>query len=164
MAIVATTYSTELAQVPPQSPVYSPLRPTQYTGRMRIAGFTRALLAEPKDTTIIGLCRLPKNSRIMVIKFITDATTSTSTFDVGLIGANLNGFIDDTVGATVADNGTWFGAVPAVAGAQTALVANTAAQHNGYILKKDCYIICTIRTTNISAAANITGYAEYVLD
>lgn len=164
-AIVRTLNSVELTQVPPIGTTYSPLKPSQWHGRVRVASFSYAFAGtEVKDTTILGLCNLPKNARVLQATVITDATTSTSTFQIGLIGRDGSGLIDATTGATVADNATWWGTVGAVAGAQTAVVANTAAQHALYTLVRDCIAILTVKTTDIGAPFGLSGYFLYVVD
>lgn len=159
-----TLYSAELTRIPPVSVAFSPLRPNEAHGRMRMAFFTRAILAEAQNA-VIALCNIPKNARIMRGFIFTSATPgATVNFDIGLVGRNLNGFIDDTVGATVADNNSYLGNFAPAAAAASGNFANTVAFHNGYIAAKDLILCAQVKGAAVTAASNLTGYVEYVVD
>lgn len=159
-----SNYSAELMRVPPQSVTYSPLKPSEEHGRVRMAYFTRAVAAEAQNT-LIGLCKIPKNARVLKGKFSKSATTgATVNYDIGLCGKDNSGYIDDTVGATVADAPAHFGNIANTTAAQVADFADTAAQNMGYTLVKDCYLTLTVKDAAVSAAATISGYVLYVVD
>ena len=157
-ATTINNYSTERAQVNP--PNYSPLKPNQYEGRMRIAMFTRQYATEAAgDST--ALCVLPKGARVLRIVASVSATTSTATLSFGLMGKNLTGFIDDV--NSTSDSTTFFSA--AAAQTTTALfeAANTQALNWLYQTLKECYVTVT---TGTAAMANqlLTGVVYYVVD
>lgn len=159
-----TLFSVELAQVPPQAVAYAPLRPNQAHGRVRMAFFTRAVAAEAENS-VIGLCYIPKNARVLKGAFMKSATTgATVNYDLGLSARDDNGYIDDTLGATVADAPAHFGNVANTTAAQAADFAATAAQNSGYILTKDCILTLKVKGAAVSAAATISGYVLYVVD
>ena len=164
MASTPTLFSNELSRVYPQGLTYSPLKPSESHGRVRIAYFTRAVLAEVQNA-IIGLAYIPKNARVIKGHFAKSATAgATVNFDIGLAGRDGNGNIDDTVGAVVNDDPARFGNIANVTAASVADFADTSAQNMGYVLAKDCILIMTVKGAAVSSAATITGYVLYVVD
>lgn len=159
-----TTFSSELNRVPPQSVTYNPLKPSEQHGRIRMAFFTLPVAAQAQNS-LHGLCFLPKNARILGGKLKKSATAGiTVNWDLGLCGNDGNGYIDDTVGATVADAPAHFGNVANITAASDQGFADLPAANNGYTLKKDCLLTLTVKGAAVTAAATLTGYVEYVLD
>lgn len=162
MAIAVTTYSNELNRVPPQSVTYSPLRPYEFHGRVRMAAFTVALLAQAQNS-VIALHNIPKNARIIRgYIYVSAGPGANVNFDLGLIGSN--GFIDDTAGATVADTAAFLGNFAPANAAAAGNYANTYAFNTMYVAKKALQLIATVKTAAVSVAGVLTGYTEYVVD
>jgi hypothetical protein len=161
-----TTFSSELNRIPPQSVTYNPLKPSEQHGRVRIAYFTLAVLAQAQNA-VIGLCNIPKNARVLYGVLAKSATAgATVNWDLGLVGKDNNGYIDDTSGATVADSAAtaWFGNVANTTAASKGEFAILPAANMGYILKKDCMLVLTVKGAAVTAAATLTGWVEYVVD
>ena len=161
-----TVFSAELNRIPPQSVTYSPLKPAEQHGRVRIAYFTRAVAAEAQNA-VIGLCNIPKNARVLNGYLQKSATAgATVNWDLGLAGNDNNGYIDDTSGATVADSAAtaWFGNVANTTAESTQQFAQLPSTKRGYTLTKDCLLVLTIKGAAVTAAATLSGYVEYVLD
>lgn len=161
-----TTFSAELNRIPPQSVTYNPLKPTEYHGRIRISYFTLAVAAQAQNS-VHGLCKIPKNARVLYGWFMKSATAgATVNWDLGLVGADNNGYIDDTSGATVADSAAtaWFGNVANTTAESVGNFATLPSTKKGYTLTKDCLLVLTVKGAAVSAAATLTGYVEYVID
>lgn len=161
-----STFSAELNRVPPQSVTYNPLKPYEYHGRVRESWFTLAVAAQAQNA-VVGLCKLPKNARVLNGWFKKSATAgATVNWDLGLVGADNNGYIDDTLGATVADSAAtaWFGNVANTTAESTANFATLPSTKNGYVLTKDCLLVVTVKGAAVTAAATLTGWVEYVVD
>lgn len=159
-------FSAELNRIPPQSVTYSPLKPSEQHGRIRIAYFTRAVAAEAQNA-VVGLCKIPKGARFLIGYFMKSATAgATVNWDFGLVGADNNGFIDDTSGATVADSAAtaWFGNIANTTAESVANFGTVPSAKKGYTLTKDCLLVLTVKGAAVTAAATLTGYVEYVLD
>lgn len=161
-----TNFSAELNRIPPQSVTYSPLKPSEQHGRVRIAYFTRAVAAEAQNL-VIGLCNIPKNARVINGVLLKSATAgATVNWDIGLAGNDNNGFIDDTSGATVTDAAAaaWFGNLANTTAESNQSFAQLPSTKRGYTLTKDCLLVLTVKGAAVSAAATLSGYVEYVLD
>lgn len=159
-----TTFSAELNRIPPQSANYNPLKPSEQHGRVRIAWFTLAVAAQAQNS-LHGLCNIPKNARIVSGKFMKSATAgATVNWDLGLCGNDGNGYIDDTVGATVADAPAHFGNVANTTAESQVDFAVLPSTNNGYTTKKDCLLTLTVKGAAVTAPATLTGYIKYVVD
>lgn len=161
-----TTFSSELNRIPPQSVTYSPLKPSEQHGRVRIAYFTLAVAAQAQNS-VHGLCNIPKNARVLNGVFMKSATAGvTVNWDLGLVGNDNNGFIDDTSGATVADSAAtaWFGNLANTVAESNQSFAQLPSAKRGYTLTKDCLLVLTVKGAAVTAAATLSGYVEYVLD
>lgn len=176
MPTVPTTNSLEMAKIPPQSAgPWKQLIPAEFHGRQRIAWFTYTFLGtEVSGTTVVRLCKIPKNARVIQITAISSGSTGTSTFPIGLIGQDGSGNIENAGaldpttelpnGGAVADSATFFGTIAASTNPQTSSLANTTAQNCGYITRKDCQLIMGVATANITLTPTMKGYVEYVVD
>lgn len=163
-AIIPAEWSAELSQVPPIGQTYSPLKPSQFHGRVRMAYFTKAIAAELIAVSI-GLCNIPKNARILRgYVFIGGGPGANVNFDIGLIGRDGKGFIDATPGATIADNANYLGNFAPANAAAAGNFASTVATNVGYLATRDLQLIATVRTANVSVAQTLQGYVEYVVD
>lgn len=163
---VPVNFSQELNRVPPQTTTYNPLKPYEYHGRIRIAYFTRAVAAEAQNA-VIALCKIPKNARVVNGVLLKSATAgATVNWDFGLVGADNNGFIDDTSGATVADSAAtaWFGNCANTTAESTQNFATVPSAKRGYVTTKDCYLVMTVKGAAVTAAATLSGYVEYIVD
>lgn len=157
-------FSSELDRIPPQSVTYNPLRPYEQHGRVRRAYFTLAVAAQAQNL-LIGLANIPKNARVFGGKFKKSATAGAIVnWDMGLAGNDGNGFIDDTVGATVADAPAHFGNIANTTAAQDVEWGVLPASNTGYVTKKDCILTLTVKGAAVTAAATLSGYVEYIVD
>lgn len=164
MATLPTQTSDQLAITRPFNVGYTELRPADAYGRQRVSYFTRTLGAEAQNS-LIALCVVPKNARIIDSTITISAGPGANVnFDIGLMGRNLNGNIDDTNGATVADNTSWLGNFAPANVAAKGVFADTQANHYGYTVTKDCYLTATVKTAAVSGAAVIAGIIKYVVD
>lgn len=159
-----TAFSSELNRVPPQSVAYSPLKPSEAHGRIRMAFFTVVLLAQAQNL-LIGLCYVPKNARVLNSVWNKSATAgATVDFDIGLAGKDGSGNIDDTAGATVADAPAFFGNIANTTAAGKADFADLQASNFGYTLKKDCILTMTVKDAAVTAGCTVMGFVRYVVD
>ena len=164
LPILTTSNSVELQQVPPIAASYSPLKPSEKHGRVRIAAFTVALAAQAQNL-LIGLCTVPKNARILESKIMIDGGPGANVnFDIGLSGADGTGNIEDTVGATVADSASYLGNFAPANAAAKSVFADTLANHAMYTAKKELLLTTTVKTAGVSVAATLKGYVKYVVD
>jgi len=163
MATTIDNYSTELGQTAPGNPqLYAPLEPNQLRGKVRISTFTRVYASETAgDDT--ALCLIPKGARILSGSIVISATGGSTTFAVGLMGADGSGYIDDTVGATVADNtGLLLAAQTITSTAKVELAATTALSYL-YETKKNLYVTITTAAATIGTQT-IKGHISWVVD
>lgn len=157
-ATTINNYSTERAQVNP--PNYSPLKPNQYEGRVRMAMFTRVYATEAAgDTT--ALCVIPKGARILRIIESVSATTGSATLSFGLMDKLLSGFIDTA--NSVSDSTTFFSAAAAQTTTAQVEVANTQALNWLYATQKECYLTVTTAAAAM-AGQTLMGYLLYSVD
>ena len=157
-ATVIDTFSTELAQVQP--PVYAPLKPNQYEGRIRVGFFTKVFVTEAAGTDV-ALIPLPKNARVLFGSFWVSATTGTATIAIGLMDKAGSGFIDAAL--SVSDNIAFFLAAAAVTVTTEQRFANTIVLNFGYETEKECYLTLTTGTAAM-ASQTVKGYVAYVVD
>lgn len=155
---VIDSYSAELTAN--LAPLYAPLKPNQYEGRIRVAYFTKTFASEAAGHDV-ALCVLPKNARIISGSFWVSASTGSATLAIGLKGRDESGFID--AAGLVSDNTAFFLAAAAVTVLTEQRFANTIALNAGYELEKECYV------TLVTAAAAMTtqslrGFILYVVD
>jgi hypothetical protein len=186
--IVPTVFSVEMNQMSPQTQEYRPVAPQAHYGRARRSTFFYALAGtEAANTTIIGLCIVPKNARIAKSDIWIDGSPSaTSTFDIGLAARDGLGVLDQNAAtnaleaeaalyekelyeglsgqAALADTGNLLGSFAPAGAAASGNFADTIAHYVGYVVKRDCILIATVKTANVTIAANIFGYVNYVVD
>lgn len=165
MAAIVADYDDE--QVAKQVGVpFSQLKPSELHGRVRIAWFHWKPTVAIAATKVVRLAKLPKNARIITGVITSNAFVATSTLDVGLIGADASGIIDNPTDAT-ADSAVFFtgAAALAVATAGAYAFANNQANNEGYVLQKECYLIGKLNTAGMDGAADVLeGYVQYVVD
>lgn len=160
MATTINSYSDDFEAA--LHPLYAPIKSNISEGRVRIGGFVVTLASQAAGEDI-ALVKIPKGARILGGEIAASATLANSAqISVGLMGADLNGFIDDTVGATVADSVTFLKAA-AVQGATKVGFALTTALGYMYETKKE--VILTI-TTSVGTVATevVKGHVLYVVD
>lgn len=145
---------------------YSEVKPSEHYGRLRVSYFYNLPTAAVAATKVMALTKIPKNARVIGGVLTSNAWVATSTADVGLIGADGSGIIDNPTTAT-ADSATFFtgGGTLAVATAGAYSFANTQANNFGYELQKDCFLIMKLNTAGMDGAADVVaGYVMYVVD
>lgn len=166
MAVITPTKnSTQITNILALPIVYN--KPNEREGRVRIAYFEYTPTVAVAAAAIIALTKLPYKARIIQGIVTSNALVATSTADVGLAAVDATGLIDATVGATVADNATYLtaGGTLAVATAGSYSFANTQANHYGYELQKECYLILTLNTAGMDGAGDsLQGHVLYVVD
>ena len=91
-----------------------------------------------------------------------DALGTGAQLDVGLAGADGNGFID--AAGTIDDDDDLLGAAKAVATANRISFGELATEAPLTIVDKDCFLVLTAENANLAADKTITGFVEYVLD
>ena len=171
-------YSAELNQGPPGQPnVYAPLKPSQYTGVLRISEFTLTLASQTSGTSF-AVMKLPQGARIISGSIIASATLANSaTLAVGLAGADGDGYIDEalstgtglntdrsavTTGTPISDGV----AVLKAAAAQGATAVGFAlTQALGYLYETNKALYITLTTgTGTVATEVVTGHCVWVLN
>ena len=173
-----TGYSSELNQGPPGQPnVYAPIKPNQYSGRVRTANFTLTLASQASGTSF-AVMKLPAGARIISGSIIASGTLANSaTLAVGLAGANGDGYIDNalatgsgintdrsavTTGTPISDGVAVLKAA-AAQGATAVGFALTQALGYLYETQKEVYVTLTTGTGTV-ATETVTGYVNYVVD
>jgi len=163
-AITATYYSVELALV--RAAGNEKLKPNQLQGRIRIARFSYETVETDglADGETVFACKLPKGARVMGGVIKGEAMGGTAAVDIGAAGADGSGLIDDTVGATVADDDDLFLAAGDVSSAFNLTFADTIARNYGYETLKEIYLVLTAETAAWAAEKDLVGHVEYVVD
>ena len=157
-ATVLVGYSNEQGQIQP--PTYTPLRPNQREGRVRIAYFSKTFASEASGTNI-GLTELPKGARIIDGEITVSATTGSATIAVGLMAKDGSGTIDS---ANSVSDGVAYGLV-AAAITTTAIVPLFATQalYRNYETQKP--LIVSLSTAAATMGPQVAmGWVRYVAD
>jgi hypothetical protein len=183
MATTITNYSVELSQNAPVAPnTYAPLRAYQYMGRFRISTFTYTFASDASGVSN-ALCRIPQGALIVDFVYQLSATMGgTCTLAFGLMGADGNGYIDDSPTGSIVTGGSSTGAdtnttgTTTVADSTTALLAATALTATTitrltvatsyfplYRAAKDLFVTVTVGAASASTQ-KLQGYVIYVLD
>jgi hypothetical protein len=179
-AIVPILFSVEMTLQPPQTTNYTPVPPQVQYGKVRRNWFQYALAGtEAANTSIIALSVIPKNARIAKGFIAIDGGPGANvTFDIGLVARDGSGVLDadssleeesktyDGLPAPAAtnDTGNLLGSFAPVNAAAVGAFAETIAHKVGWFTRKDAILIATVKTANVSVAANISGYVDYVVD
>jgi hypothetical protein len=166
MAAIVPDYNTDQAtKVVNSGSAYAPLKPNELSGRVRIAYFYYKPTVAIAADKVVRLTRLPAGARIIGGEVKSNAFVATSTLNVGLIGADGNGFIDKA--GTVADSSSnnMFAALLAVATAGTYDFGKTIALNYGYTTDKEVDLIGEFKTAGMDGSADILqGHVLYVVD
>lgn len=157
-ATVIDGYSAELAQVNP--PNYSPLKPNQENGRVRMSFFTKTFASEAAGLDL-ALCKLPKGARIVGGEISFSASTGTATIAVGLMGKDGSGFID--AANSVSDNTALLLAAAAITTTPVVRLANTQALSYGYETEKELYVTLTTAVAAMGTQV-LKGHIAYIVD
>lgn len=169
-ATVINSYSDELEAN--LAPLYAPLKPNQYEGRVRTANFRITLAAQAAGEDIAA-CRLPKGARILGGEIAASATLANSAqVSVGLAAVDGTGLIDDGT-ALQPDGGAASGTpesdqvaclkAAAVLGATQVPFAITQALGYLYETQKELYLTLTTSVGTVATEV-ITGSVRYVVD
>jgi hypothetical protein len=151
-------YGTELAQIQP--PAYSPLKPNQREGRIRVAVFTKVFTTDVAGTDI-ALCELPAGARILNGEVCVSATTGTATLSFGLMAKDGSGLIDKA--NTVSDNTASAFAAAAITTTALTPIFTTQALQRYYETEKPLLLTCTTGTAAM-AGQTLKGCIYYVVD
>jgi hypothetical protein len=160
MAIDIDSYGAPLADFVGQE--HKPIKPNQSGGRVRVQHFTVALAAQADDDHI-ALAKLPKGARILGGRVMVDGDPGDCHFDLGIMGADLNGYYD-TLSTPTADDDDFFGTFDPADAAATYVLADTAAKRFGYETQKEVYFVATIETAAVTVATTLRGYILYAVD
>lgn len=158
MATTIDDRSVELTQVQP--PSYSPLKPNQEHGRVRAAVFTYTFASQAAGHDV-ALCKLPKGARVIGGNISVSATMGTCTLAVGVMGADLSGFID--AAGSVADDIDFFLAAVAITTTPKVGFALTQALNYLYETEKELYLTMTTGTAAAGTQV-VKGEIQYVVD
>lgn len=161
-AITADYYSDELTSVRAEG--NAKLKPNELQGRVRMArfSFTTDDTLGLVDGENVFACVLPKGARVLGGVIKGEAMGGTADIDIGLAGADGNGYIDDD--NSVADDDDLFLAGGDVDAAFNLTFADTIARNYGYELAKECYLVVTAETGNWTTDKDVVGHVEYVVD
>ena len=137
------------------------LKPNELHGRVRMARFSLNTGAGATVDDTVGLCRLPKNARIIEIFAAFEAMGTSATVDLGLAGNDGS----DEIAAGVDDDFDMLASVVSVAAAGSSYAfANTIALGYGYELQKECLLVATVKGANWAADKELAGHVLYVTD
>ena len=157
-ATVLDAFDNELAQVQP--PNYSPLKPNQMGGRVRICFFTYTFASQAAGFDL-GLAVLPKGARLIDGVFQFSATLGgTTTVSFGLMGKDGSGTID---GSGTSDGVALLMAALASSSTAKQNFLATAALDYGYETQKDLYLTLTTAAGAMGTQV-LTGHVTYVVD
>lgn len=129
--------------------LYSPLKPNEYRGRVRMAYFTCTLAANAVDDTI-NLVRVPEGGRIIGGHVVFSALSSgggTAQIQVG----------------TAADPDRYLGTT-SVEAAGSSAIANTIALNYGEEVSEDTDVIATVKGEALATAGTLSGHVLFVVD
>jgi hypothetical protein len=157
-ATVIDGYGTELAQIQP--PAYSPLKPNQREGRVRVAAFTKVFATEAAATDI-ALCELPAGARILSGEVNVSATTGLATLSFGLMAKDGSGLIDKA--NTVSDAVASVAAAAAITTTALVPIFATQALLRYYETEKPLFVTCTTAAAAM-AGQTLKGVILYVVD
>jgi len=169
MALTLENYSTQLTQIPPsETQAHTPLNANEYRGRVRMSYFD--FTVPTGDVAIaanVGLCKIPKGARILGGRFTCDIdfSVATGTLDIGIMGADLTGFID--AAGSVADDVDFLAQdldTSNAAATPDLAFADTITHNHGYVTEKEVIVTATPVTAAISATKTCTGHVLWVVD
>jgi hypothetical protein len=163
-------YSDEItANLPP---LYKPLKPNVYEGRVRIADWTLTLASQVAGTNF-ALCRLPKGARIITGVISASATLANSAqISIGLAAVDGSGLIDagltiqpDGGAATGTPESDQVACLKAAAVQGTTQVPFAITQALGYLYETAKEVFVTM-TTSVGTVATevVRGHVLYVVD
>jgi len=141
---------------------WSALKPYERGGRLRIVSFDYTV---PTGTiaiaTVVSMATLPPGVMLLGGKLDNTALGTGALADIGLRGHDGNGNIDDTSGATVADDADLLGNDIDMAAAGNDDFNHTAALNFLYVTKKEVDLVFTVVGAVWAAAAVVKGYLMY---
>lgn len=148
---MATVYTDEYtAIIGGASQTYTPLKPNQLEGRVRVAWFTKEVTASApvSNGDVIYATKLPKGARVLLGQVSHDAMGTSTTMSVGCVGS-----------------ATKYKAATAVASAGSFFFAQGADEHGLEVsTDNDQIIMLTAGGANYTAARTIKGFILYVID
>jgi len=163
--------SQQQLQVAP--PNYSPLKPNELGGRLRVAWWEFNTTDDPTSTMVeddeVILAVIPKGARILGIEWACEAGGANQVVDVGIRGNDGTGYYDEA--GTLADDDNFFtidGAVDIHAAGDPGLAANTLTNNYGYVTDKEVQITMKFfddtGSTAVAADKDVNGHITYVVD
>jgi hypothetical protein len=162
-AIVPDNNTEQAAKIVNAGSAYAPLKPNELGGRVRVAYFYYKPTAAVAADKVIRLTRLPAGARILGGEVKSNAFVATADLNVGLIGADGNGYTDKA--GTVDDDNNLFAALLDVATAGAYEFGNTTALGYGTVIDKECDLIGELKTAGMDGSADILqGHVLYVVD
>jgi len=157
-ATVIDGYSGELGQIQP--PAYSPLKPNQKEGRIRVAHFTKTFASEAAGLDL-ALVELPKGARILRGEISVSASTGSATLSIGLAAKDGSGFID--AANSVSDAVALGFAAAAVTTTALVEIFATQALYRYYECEKPTYVTLTTAAAAMGTQV-LKGAIYYVVD
>lgn len=172
---MSTQYSAQRKQVD-YDQGHKLLKPNELHGRVRVQYFefntTDDIVTALAEDDVIILGKLPKGARILRGFAAFEAMGTDMIAKIGLKAVDGSGYLSED-NTTQADDAKFFtdsqsdDGIP-VAAAGTDTFADTLADHYGYELEKECYLIATLGDTGgtdpWAANKNFNGHIEYVVD
>lgn len=166
MAITIDLYSDQLTQS--NAPNYAPNKANEKGGKLRRDYFTYTFASEAALVNI-AVTKIPAGARLYGGFIATDDLGTDVDLAVGLVGADGNGFIDDTVGATVADTAAF---LTTAANINTDAVGSTAygaviTDNFGYETAKEVFLAITPTdggSYSLTSGRVLRGYIDYVVE
>lgn len=173
MAVITPTVnSQQMANIAGQPLVY--LRPNEHMGRVRMSFFYYAPAVDPTSAGILSMVKLPPQARIIGGKVASLNGIAGTTLSVGLAAADGSGVPDANTAdydpgngqaVLTADNATYFATNLGIGTDGEYIFANTAANHYGYVLQKECFIIGSFGTHGMTGGSGaLYGHVLWVVD
>ena len=154
--VFADPLADALAEPPVNAQVYDD------GARVRCKKFIKTLTADLVVADTLALCLLPKNARVIRGALDFEAMGTGATIDLGLVGADASGEIEDGV----ADDPDMLldGVVVAAAGQDTFAVLENGDASALYLTQKDVLLLATAGVADWPSGQTIRGYVLYVVD
>ena len=133
-------------------------------GRVRLKKFSYTATAALAASSTLVLCQLPKASRVVGGAIAFSAFGVGRTLDLGLVGADASGNIDDAT--PVADDVDFYLDGIDVSGAGQDTFGDLASGDGNalYLSEKDVLLLATVLGDTMPLAGWIVGYVLYAVD
>lgn len=159
MAITTSGSSTQYSAIQDTiAGTYNPVQSSDMGGKRRSAFFQVTCAAQ--DALTYGLCKIPKGSRILGVRWQQSATFgATATIAVGIAGADGTGYYT----GTTADSTGFFRVAATSTTTTMQEFGSTVALNYGYQTTKDVYITFTAAAAALPASGTIYGEVWYCI-